>query len=140
MSPVPPRARSVLVIAVALAALHLALGSTLSPEEQRLVAIYGRNYGEAGAIDWFGPALGLPHAVSGHNSYFLWGPPADGRGAILIAVGDRLDLERMYSDVQKIDETDLSYAMPSEIHRAIYLCRGLRGPLRDASPSLKIYV
>ena len=37
-------------------------------------AIFGQNYGEAGAIDFFGPKYGLPPAISGHQNYFLWGP------------------------------------------------------------------
>jgi hypothetical protein len=48
--------------------------------------ILARNYGEAGAIDRFGHALGLPRAYSGHNAYGDWGPPPDG-GAPVIAVG-----------------------------------------------------
>ncbi|WP_165960978.1 glycosyltransferase family 39 protein [Actinocrispum wychmicini] len=52
------------------------------------VAILAGNYGEAGAIDRYGPALGLPHAYSGHNAYSTWGPPPD--GATVIAVGGKL--------------------------------------------------
>src|SRR5262249_25815463 len=37
-------------------------------------AIFAQNYGQAGAVDLFGPRLGLPPAISGHQSYFLWGP------------------------------------------------------------------
>jgi hypothetical protein len=33
------------------------------------------NYGEAGAVDRYGPADGLPQAYSGHNSFWYWGPP-----------------------------------------------------------------
>ena len=36
-------------------------------------AILAGNYGEAGAIDYYGPALGLPRAISGHNSLFRLG-------------------------------------------------------------------
>ena len=36
-------------------------------------AILAGNYGEAGAIDHYGPALGLPEAISGHNSYYFGG-------------------------------------------------------------------
>lgn len=44
------------------------------------------NYGEAGAIDRFGPALGLPPAYSGHNAFGSWGPPPD-RAAGVVTVG-----------------------------------------------------
>ena len=65
------------------------VGETIGwPELARTVAeihleapgavIRTRNYGEAGAIDRYGPALGLPSAFSGHNVYGEWGPPRDG--------------------------------------------------------------
>jgi 4-amino-4-deoxy-L-arabinose transferase-like glycosyltransferase len=47
----------------------------LTPSERAHLAVFTDNYGEAGAVDRFGPALGLPAAHSGHNSYWLWGPP-----------------------------------------------------------------
>ena len=50
---------------------------TLRDWRDRLLAkaaVFGQNYGEAGAIDFYGPALGLPSALSAHNSYYLWGP------------------------------------------------------------------
>jgi len=46
--------------------------------------ILARNYGEAGAIDRYGPALGLPRAYSGHNAYGDWGPPPEGAGPVIV--------------------------------------------------------
>jgi hypothetical protein len=46
------------------------------------------NYGEAGAIDRYGRALGLPRAFSGHNAYGYWGPPPDRPGPV-VGVGLR---------------------------------------------------
>jgi len=43
---------------------------SLSPSERANFAILGTNYGEAGAIDFYGPAYGLPPAISGVNS--IW--------------------------------------------------------------------
>jgi hypothetical protein len=57
------------------------------PEHPRAVLLT-RNYGQAGALDRYGPALGLPRAYSGHNAYADWGPPPD-RVAPVIAVGLR---------------------------------------------------
>ena len=45
------------------------------------------NYGEAGAVDRFGPASGLPAAYSGHNGYGLWGPPPDTAAGSAVVVG-----------------------------------------------------
>jgi 4-amino-4-deoxy-L-arabinose transferase-like glycosyltransferase len=78
-------------------AMNEDVGETIGwPELARTVAgayrgapgavILTQNYGEAGAIDRFGPALGLPRAFSGHNAYGDWGPPRDG-AAPVIAVG-----------------------------------------------------
>jgi hypothetical protein len=46
-------------------------------QQPRSAVILTRNYGEAGAIDRYGPALGLPPAYSGHNAFGDWGPPPD---------------------------------------------------------------
>jgi len=56
-----------------------------SARGDRAVILTG-NYGEAGAIDRYGPALGLPHPYSGHNAYGGWGPPPEGSGPV-VAVG-----------------------------------------------------
>jgi len=53
-------------------------------DRQRAVLL-SANYGEAGAIDRYGPALGLPHAYSGHNAYGLWGPPPSGAQPVVVA-------------------------------------------------------
>jgi 4-amino-4-deoxy-L-arabinose transferase-like glycosyltransferase len=46
----------------------------LTPKDQARCAIFAANYGEAGAIDFFGEKMGLPQAISGHQNYYYWGP------------------------------------------------------------------
>ena len=46
----------------------------LPPEDRARAAIYTGNYGEAGAVNLFGPSYGLPAAISGHQTHFFWGP------------------------------------------------------------------
>src|SRR6185312_5253965 len=70
---------------------------SLPPEERRRASLYTHNYGEAGALDLFGARDGLPPATSGHNAYWMWGPPT---GDIVISVGERKrDLEKTFDDV-----------------------------------------
>src|SRR6266571_4343604 len=47
---------------------------SLPSYDQKRAAIFCQNYGQAGAIDFFGPTYGLPPAISGHQNYFVWGP------------------------------------------------------------------
>ena len=51
--------------------------------------IFTRNYGQAGAIERYGPDFGLPQPFSGHMSYWDWGPPADSQTGRVVVVGNR---------------------------------------------------
>jgi hypothetical protein len=52
------------------------------PADQRTSAVvFTRNYGEAGALEWYG--LGRP-VFSGHNAYADWGPPPEGARPVLV--------------------------------------------------------
>jgi hypothetical protein len=58
------------------------------PAPQRAGAVlYAGNYGEAGALEEYGPARGLPAvASSGHNGFADWGPPAERAGPVVAVV------------------------------------------------------
>ncbi len=51
-----------------------AVYNDLPPEDQKVAGIYTFWYGPASAIDYYAARYGLPHAVSGHLAYYLWGP------------------------------------------------------------------
>jgi len=59
------------------------------PDRSRAV-VFTSNYGEAGAIERYGPEHGLPAPYSGHNGYWHWGPPPDTATGPVVLVG-RLD-------------------------------------------------
>jgi hypothetical protein len=115
---------------------------SLDPAEQRVAILYGGNYGEAAAIDYFGPRWGLPHAISGHNSYYMWGGPPDGRGAVMIAVGDFKcdDWSKTYESIVKVGETEDPYVMPYENHIPICVARGLKRPVESWWPRRRHYI
>ena len=52
------------------------VNQSLPPEQRAQTAILAGNYGEAGAIDFFGPHRGLPKAISAHQNYYFWGAAA----------------------------------------------------------------
>lgn len=92
--------------------------------EQGKVCIITRNYGEAGAIEYYGKAYDLPlPPLSGHNQYYIWGP-GQYSGEIIIAVGfPETDLRKSYRDVEPVEILTNLYMMPYEKENSIYLCR-----------------
>jgi hypothetical protein len=112
--------------------------ATLSPDDQKRVAIFCQNYGEAGAIDFFEPKFGLPPAISGHQNYFLWGPRAY-TGEVLLVLDDSADDERQqFESVEDLGQIESSpWAMPWEQRNHIYLCRRLKGGMSDLWPKVK---
>jgi Dolichyl-phosphate-mannose-protein mannosyltransferase len=111
------------------------------PERDRQKAgIFTDNYGRAGAVDFFGPAHGLPHASSGHNSYFLWGP-GEATGEVLIVIGGDLeDHTPDFADVRPVTTVRCRYCMPYESDVTIYVGRGLKKPLPILWPEVKKYI
>ncbi|HUK17040.1 MAG TPA: glycosyltransferase family 39 protein [Bryobacteraceae bacterium] len=110
----------------------------LPPDVRARTAIFGQNYGQAGAIDLFGPRYGLPHAISGHQNYFLWGPGSFNGDSIIVMAGRQKDLERLYHSVQKVAHVSHPYSMPYE-HFDVFYCRGLRGSLKELWPQVKTW-
>ncbi len=108
----------------------------LPEDERKATAIYANNYGEAGAIDFFGPRHGLPKAISPHQSYFLWGPRDYTGETLILLQSKREDAERNCRSVEEAGKVGHPLSMGEE-HYTIYICRGLKQPLRDLWPSLK---
>lgn len=90
---------------------------TLTPEERARCTIFACNYGEAGAINLLGRKYGLPRAVSGHNNYYLWGPPSSDRN-VVITVGESIEsLRASCRDVEVAAVFRHEYNMPYEFMR-----------------------
>ena len=109
----------------------------IPPAERADCGIFAQDYGVAGAIDWFGPSYGLPASLSGHQTWFLWGPRGYS-GNCLIVLDDRKErLESIFSQVEFVGRTpDNPYALEKNL--PIYICRGMKsGTLSEAWPKLK---
>jgi hypothetical protein len=92
-------------------------------------AIIAYNYGEAGAIDFFGPRYGLPPAISPHNNYWLWGTHGATGEVFILVGGSRNDTHPDCASAVVADTTSCTYCMPFENGRPITVCRGLNKPL-----------
>lgn len=108
----------------------------LPPEIRKQTAIFGQNYGQAGAIDLFGAKYGLPPAISGHQNYFLWGPRGYTGVSVIVMDGRRQDLERQFASVKEVGRVEHRYSMPYE-HFDVFYCRDLKKPLKELWPQVK---
>ncbi len=110
------------------------------PAEQAYCAILAGNYGEAGAIDHYGPQLGLPKAISGHNSYYYWGPRSYS-GSCVILFGERADQYKQYfGETQLVATITYPHAAMAERDVHVYLCRKPTAPLPVLWPHFKLII
>jgi hypothetical protein len=118
------------------AGIYAALPATEKPQ----VGILAGNYGEAGAINLYGPAYGLPEAISGINSYWLRGygdPPPQ----TLIVVGFQRDrVEQYFETCKLVGPVTNRYNVKNEettAYPGIFICRGLRQPWPELWPHFR---
>lgn len=112
----------------------------LPSEEQSQCNIITGNYGEAGAIDFFGRKYHLPKASSGHNNYWLWGPQNDTAQVVIYLGGPSEEtLVKLYREAQVADTFRCEYCMPYENNMVIYLCKEPRFSLKQIWPRMKHY-
>jgi 4-amino-4-deoxy-L-arabinose transferase-like glycosyltransferase len=114
----------------------------LPEEEQARAGILTGNYGEAGAVNLYGPALGLPTAISGINSYWGrgYGDPPPER---LIVLGFNLSqAARLFQGCQVAGRATNPYGLPNEEsrdHPAILLCGPPHRPWPQTWEGLRSY-
>jgi hypothetical protein len=102
------------------------------------LVILTSNYGEAGAVDRYGPALGLPSAYSGQNAFGDWGPPADRRGPV-IAIGFRPRwIETLLNECRVAAHVENAAAIDNdERGQAVLICSGPGRHWSQEWPSLR---
>jgi dolichyl-phosphate-mannose-protein mannosyltransferase len=101
----------------------VAAWNRLAPEERRDCGIFAQDYGQAGAIDFFGRGQGIPGAMSGDRTYFLWGPH-EYSGNCMIVLDDRKEvLERYWNQVVYVGTSAPNpWALEQQID--VFLCKG----------------
>ena len=113
--------------------------ASLTPEDRTRAVFFGWNYGDAAAVDVFGGPWSLPPAISGHESYFLWGPRGADGSVVLILGGTRERLLTMFRSVAPVGRVDNPLGMPEELGQTLWLCRDIREPIETLWPRLRHY-
>lgn len=108
----------------------------LPPEDRSRAAIFGQNYGQAGAIDHYGPALGLPKAISGHLAYHDWGPRGATGEVVIVLDDDRETLETLFETVELAGRVEHPWSMPYQSFD-VWVCRDLKVPISELWPRIR---
>ncbi len=106
-----------------------------APDRARTVIVAG-NYGEAGALDFFGPRYGLPAVVSPTGSFWFFGPGTK-PGEVVVTIGaGREDLARLFDSVGAAGRVTSPWSVAEERDLTILVARGPHRTLQEVWPSL----
>ncbi len=108
-----------------------AVYQSLPAEERPKAVVFTRNYGEAGALEYYTGKYPLPKVISTHNSFWFWGYPKEGVGTVIILGGNVEDHQKGCSEVTQAAVHSCRYCMPYENDLPIFVCRGLRVSLAE---------
>jgi 4-amino-4-deoxy-L-arabinose transferase-like glycosyltransferase len=104
---------------------------SLPESERSATVVLARNYGEAGALEYYAPKHPLPRVICPHNSYWFWGYPKDGVRNIIVLRGNEEDDKKSCDKATLAAVHTCRYGMPYENNMPIILCRGLRVSLAE---------
>jgi hypothetical protein len=95
----------------------------LAQEERADCGIFAQDYGQAGAIDFLGRRYGLPLSMSGHQTWFLWGPRAYSGNCMIVLDDTKESLEKYWEHVEYVGASaDNPYALEKQID--VFICKG----------------
>ena len=109
----------------------------LSPLDRARTVIVGDNYGEAGALEFYGPKLGLPPAICNQGSFYFFGP-GERPGTIGIVIGEsRESLSRFYDSLAVGARIENPLTVREERDLTIYVGRKPRTTVQAIWPDEK---
>ncbi|HKW56435.1 MAG TPA: glycosyltransferase family 39 protein [Candidatus Acidoferrum sp.] len=104
---------------------------SLPPEQRARTGILTGNYGEGGAMNLYGPPLGLPHAMSLTNSFWYRGYDPRLPQTVIVTGFDLDEGRKLFESCEVVAKNTNPYGVVNEEsrdHPDILLCRNLRMP------------
>ncbi|MBT8379942.1 MAG: glycosyltransferase family 39 protein [Ignavibacteria bacterium] len=110
------------------------------PENEKpFTFVYGRNYGQAGAMEYFSTKYDLPNAISSHNNFWFWVDTTKEVKNIIIIGGRLEDHLDSFIKVDSVFVHKTRYAMPYENNLTIFMCKKLKRSLSEIWVSIRHY-
>jgi hypothetical protein len=109
----------------------------LPPRDRDDAVIIASNYGQAGAIDFYGPRYGVAGAQAPVGSYWFWGPGEKPGRVVLMVGGTAADLEAYCGTIALATRIDEPWVVPEERDLAVWICRDPPATLQDVWPRFR---
>ncbi|MFI9273491.1 ArnT family glycosyltransferase [Kitasatospora sp. NPDC052896] len=110
----------------------------LPADEQRQAVVVTDTFWAEGALERYGPALGLPKVYSPQRGAWYFGPPPDTAGVVLYVGGDEAKLRAEFTTVRQVGTVDNGYGVKnSEQGKQLWLCQDPHTPWSQLWPSLR---
>lgn len=115
--------------------------NSLLKSERMNAIIFGQNYGEAGAIDYYKKKYNLPPVVSAHNSYWFWSYPdfVDTNTVWIVIGSNKEDNSEYFSTVELAAKHYNKYGMPFE-NVDIFICRKPKMKIDEIWHRIKMFI
>ena len=113
---------------------------SLPPEERTKTVVFARNYGEAGAIDFFRSKYPLPRVICGHNNYWFWGRDDSSFTTVIVIGGTMKGNLEVCDSVSEAAVIRSEYAMPYENNLPVFVCIGFKMPFSEIWRRVKFFI
>lgn len=114
--------------------------NTLTEEEKKEALIFGQNYGEAGAVNFYRGKYNLPRAISSHNNFWIWGYPEGFKGNVLIVIGSNYeDNSEFFEYVKPAGSHSNKYGMSYE-NVDIFICKKPKMSIKEVWQRIKFFI
>jgi 4-amino-4-deoxy-L-arabinose transferase-like glycosyltransferase len=112
----------------------------LTPQDQAKAVVFTGNYGEAGAIDRFGPDYGLPAAYSAQNELYFQGPPPADKAVVIAWTQNFAETSARFVDCQQRAVLDNGFGVDNEEQGSVIaICKLPAGGWATLWPNLQHY-
>jgi hypothetical protein len=107
-----------------LAGLVVKAYNQLDAAEKEKCMIYAGNYGQAGAIQFYGRNNGLPVPICLSDSYLFWAPDTIGTGPLIDINDEAGDLDKLYENFTEVGRINNPFFRENGLR--VYLCTGMK--------------